>query len=121
MNLQILLFNIFILSIGVLLTINDILSFTITKYIYIHKLLLHLLIYPSILYCIQIPLFYFGLQYSTMITLNIIWNLFSSMLVSMIGFFYYREKLNTSKMVAILLGMISLLLFAFDGVFFNIN
>ena len=101
--------------IGVLLSIVDIISFSLTKYIFNYKSI-HLLwlIIPFLFYGSQIGLFYYGLRYSTMTELNIIWNILSSFLVTFIGYYLFKEKLSHIKMIAIVLGIISIVLFAID-------
>lgn len=103
--------------IGVVLAIVDIISFSSTKYIYNHKTTVSLvwLIVPFLFYGSQIGIFYYGLAYSTMAELNIIWNILSSFLVTVIGLYFFKEKLNHLKMLAIGLGLLSLVLFSMSG------
>ena len=80
--------------IGVLLSIVDIISFSLTKYIFNHKSTIHLLwlSVPFLFYGSQISLFYYGLKYSTMAELNIIWNILSSFLVTFVGYYLFKEN-----------------------------
>jgi drug/metabolite transporter (DMT)-like permease len=105
----------YLFLIGFLLTINDLLSFGICKYFYLNKLSYYYLIIPSIMYAFQIPLFYFGITYSSMAVLNIVWNLMSIILVTCLGLFYFNEKISNIKTIALVLGLFSLLLFSLDG------
>ena len=105
----------YLFLIGFLLTINDLLSFGICKYIYLNKLNNYFLFIPSIMYSFQIPLFYYGITYSSMAVLNIVWNLMSIILVTCLGLFYFNEKISNIKTIALVLGLFSLLLFSLDG------
>lgn len=101
------------ICIGVLLAVIDIISFSITKYLYIHKsITTKWLVIPFIFYGLQILIFYYGLAYSTMVELNVIWNILSSFLVTLIGIYLFNEKLNSMKIIAILLGTLSVVLFS---------
>jgi uncharacterized membrane protein len=104
-----------ILFVALIMTINDIFSFSITKTIYKDKKPIYWLLLPSILYACQIPLFFYGLSFSGMAILNVIWNLLSSILVTMIGIFYFKENISHIKFVGILLGLISLFLIAYEN------
>jgi len=108
--------NIFVLFIGLMLTLNDVLSFGICKYIFLNNINTYYLLIPSIMYSFQITLFYYGLNVTSMAVLNIIWNLLSSILVTILGLFYFEEKITNLKFYAILLGLFSLFLFLIDGV-----
>jgi hypothetical protein len=99
-----------------MLTLNDVLSFGICKYIFLNNINTYYLLIPSIMYSFQITLFYYGLNVTSMAVLNIIWNLLSSILVTILGLFYFEEKITNLKFYAILLGLFSLFLFLIDGV-----
>jgi uncharacterized membrane protein len=98
--------------VGIVLAIIDILCFGFCKYIFINKLSLWWLLLPSIAYGAQIYIFYYGLQTNSISVLNIIWNLFSSIFVTIIGVLYFKEVLSIYQNIAIVLGIISILLFS---------
>lgn len=101
--------------VGLILSLNDILSFALTKKYYLKEVGIALGLYlPMILYSLQIPLFYYGLRTTTMTVLNITWNLFSNILVTLMGIFYFKEKFNGLKLLAILMGISSIMLFSLD-------
>ena len=108
--------NIFILFIGFILTLNDVLSFGICKYIFLKNINTYYLIIPSIMYFFQIPLFYYGLNVTSMAVLNIVWNLLSSIAVTIVALIYFKEKITNLQFYAILVGLFSLFLFSIDGV-----
>jgi multidrug transporter EmrE-like cation transporter len=99
--------------VGFILSLNDILSFELTKSYYLKKEKIWLML-PMLLYSLQIPLLYYGLQTTSITVLNITWNLFSNILISLMGIFYFKEKINRLKIAAILLGISSLFLFSFE-------
>lgn len=114
--------SIYGLILFLILSVNDVISFGITKEVFlgINLSSLYWLIIPFLLYGSQILLFYYGLTKINSITiLNIYWNLISSIIVGLIGIFYYKEQINDLKIIAILLGFVSVFIFAIDG--FNIS
>ena len=99
----------------ILLTLNDILSFGLVKSYALHRFAIGIgMIVPMVLYSLQMPLFYLGLQHTSMAILNISWNLASNILVTLVGIFYFREQITHMKTAAILLALSSLGLFALD-------
>ena len=47
--------------------------------------------------------------------LNISWNLFSNIIVTLVGLYYYKEDLGNLKSVALLFALCSISIFAIDG------
>jgi len=105
------------LWISLLLAFNDILSLGLTKEISIGKNLKsnYWLIIPMILYAFQILLFHYALTKTSMSVLNITWNLISNVLVTIFGLYYYGEKINNLKTIALGFAIVSISFFALDG------
>jgi len=61
------------------------------------------------------PLFYYGLHNTSMTILNITWNLWSNILVTMMGMYYFKEKLTGLATAAIFMGLSSIVLFTLDS------
>jgi len=102
------------LVIGLILAINDVISLGITKSIYLKSGIFKntfLLIIPCILYALQIPLFYLGLFKTPLVLLNIYWDLISDILITLLAFFYFKEKLSFLKMVGLIFASISIIIF----------
>jgi len=101
---------------GFILSLNDIISFALAKKYYLKELTVYVGLYlPMILYSLQISLFYYGLRTTSMTVLNITWNLFSNILVTLMGIFYFKEKVNGLKTVAIIMGISSIVIFSLDS------
>lgn len=71
-----------------------------------------LMILPMISYMFQPVITYFLLQTETLVATNLIWDLTSDILVSLIGIFYFGERLGRVRIAGILVGMIALVLLA---------
>ena len=95
-------FGIYGLLIAFILAINDVISFGIAKLTFLKTYSIGWLIVPVILYGLQLPLFYYGLKFSSMSILNISWNLISNILVTLIGFFYFKEQVDNIEMVGLI-------------------
>jgi len=72
---------------------------------------LGLLAYTFTGYCV-----YKVLNYGNLLVLNIIWHLVYFIILFIIGFLIFKEKLNYQKIFALVLGLISLIIFMFYGV-----
>jgi len=55
------------------------------------------------------------LKYQELITINIIWHLLHFLILFLIGYFIFKEKLNLNKKIACIFGFISLILFMIEG------
>jgi multidrug transporter EmrE-like cation transporter len=104
------------LLIAFILAINDVISFGLAKLTYLQTFSQTWLIIPVILYSFQLPLFYYGLNYSSMLLLNKLWNLISNILITLIGFFYFKERINNIEIVGLIFGFVSIACFTYDDI-----
>lgn len=56
------------------------------------------------------------LNYGNLVVLNIIWHLVYFIILFIIGFLIFEEKINYQKLIALLFGLISLIIFMFYGI-----
>jgi len=70
-----------------------------------------LLLYTFTGYCV-----YKLLNYGNLFILNIIWHLVYFIILFIIGFLVFKQKLNYQKIVALVFGLISLIIFMFYGI-----
>ena len=71
---------------------------------------------PMIIYAFQPVLFYLSLNYSTLTSMNILWDLMSDVIVTIIGLLYLKEKLHLTSKLGLVFAFIAIILFAKDGV-----
>ena len=109
-------FGIYGLFIAFILAVNDVISFAIAKATFLKTFSIGWLSVPIIIYVIQLPLFYYGLTFSSMSILNISWNLISNILVTLIGFFYFKEKVDNIEMVGLIFAFLSIACFTYDDI-----
>jgi len=67
------------------------------------------------IYALQPVLFMKALTFESMIATNLIWNLVSSVVISLIGVFFFKESVKGLRLLAILIALLSLVLFAFSN------
>jgi drug/metabolite transporter (DMT)-like permease len=109
-------FQWFVLLYGFLLAAIDSLVFPLLKLRYLN--IIHG-IWPIIisffLYGGQALLFYKSLSYETMTVMNIFWNMASNILITTIGIFGLKEHLSLRKILAIVIGFVSMYLLLSDN------
>jgi TRAP-type mannitol/chloroaromatic compound transport system permease small subunit len=97
--------------IGLCLAVVDIISMGITKQINIGGLNSRWLIFACILYGGQMLIFNYGLHLISMTVLNLTWNLFSNVVITLIGLYYFKENITHLETYGILFGLFALFLF----------
>jgi multidrug transporter EmrE-like cation transporter len=68
------------------------------------------MILPTIAYAIQPWIFLKSLNFSSMITMNLLWDLISDVLVTANGYFIFGETLTQTKMLGVALSFVSIYL-----------
>jgi len=67
-----------------------------------------------LLYAFQPYVFLKAMSHSNMLTTNLIWNLASNIMVTLLGVFFFKEKIKGLKWLAICLSLFSLGIFAYS-------
>ena len=68
----------------------------------------------TLLYAFQPFVFLKAMAHSNMLSTNLIWNLASNILVTLLGVFFFKEKIKGLKWLAIGLSLFSLGIFAYS-------
>ena len=68
----------------------------------------------TLLYAFQPYVFLKAMSHSNMLTTNLIWNLASNIMVTLLGVFFFKEKIKGLKWLAIGLSLFSLGIFAYS-------
>jgi EamA domain-containing membrane protein RarD len=98
--------------VGLIMALNDLLSMGISKEIIIGNLANNWLIIAFFLYGVQIIIFYNGLKFNPMSTLNLSWNLCSNIIIMLVGIYYYKEKISHIEKWGIGFALFALFLFS---------
>ena len=99
------------LVIALSLAFIDIISMGITKQINLGILQKGWLLISVILYGSQMLIFKYGLNITSMTVLNLSWNLFSNIVITLIGIYYFKENINKLETYGILFAIFALFLF----------
>lgn len=67
------------------------------------------------LYAFEPYIFFKALNYENMTAMNLIWDLTSDVMVTLIGIFYFRESIKGLRWLAVLFALFSLALFAYTS------
>jgi multidrug transporter EmrE-like cation transporter len=98
------------LAYGFAMALNDVISLGLLKSIHLGWLSSYYFIVPLVLYIAQPLLFFRSLSFESMAVMNIIWDLLSDVLVTISGIYIFKEKINQSKFIGILLAIVSMYL-----------
>jgi multidrug transporter EmrE-like cation transporter len=113
-------FNTIPLAFAATMASIDTFMLSFLKYISVNKQSAGWLLLPMLVYTFQPVLFYFSLQYETLIVMNLLWDVISDVAVTFIGLFYFKEKIGPYKRAGVLLSFISIVLMSLndgDGAF----
>jgi drug/metabolite transporter (DMT)-like permease len=110
-------FNLNALGWGGLLALNDALILSLLKAFHIGWIKWKgIFLVAMIAYAFQPLVFYQGLNGNGLTVMNILWDVTSVVIVTLIGTLYFSEKLNIYKKVGVLLSFISIILLTWkDG------
>lgn len=90
---------------------------TLLKYMRSKNLALAWILLPMLVYSLQPILFYFSLQYETLIVMNLLWDVISDVIITAIGLFYFGEKIGPYKKLGVIFSLISIVLLSMDDGF----
>jgi drug/metabolite transporter (DMT)-like permease len=99
-----------------LITLFSICSQYLFKKIQKKELPYNYLIFGVLMYALLGFVIYKLLHYGNILILNIIWHLIYFILLFLMGYFIFQEKINFQKIVALILGCISLFIFMLYGI-----
>ena len=102
------------LLIGVLLAINDLFVQGILKNISLGVIKYSWILIAALIYAIQPWIFLKGLSITSMTILNLTWDLISDILITIMGFFYFKESITGLKSLGILFSLVAITLFSID-------
>lgn len=68
-----------------------------------------------LIYSLQPLIFLQALRYESMTVMNIMWDMMSDLYVTLIGLFYFKERLTTLKMLGLSFAFIAIVLLSYDS------
>jgi multidrug transporter EmrE-like cation transporter len=67
----------------------------------------------TLIYALEPYIFFRSMKYESLTTMNLIWDLSSDILVTLVGVFYFKESIKGLRWLAVLFAIFSLMLFAY--------
>lgn len=108
------LFNIVPLGFGAAMAGIDAFMLSFLKYMNIHKEYVKWIWLPIIVYALQPVLFFFSLKYSSLTVMNLLWDVISDVIVTLIGLFVFQEKIGPYKKAGVILSLLSIVLMSLN-------
>jgi len=99
---------------GSLMAGIDVLSLGLLKAIHLQWLSPYFFIIPLVIYSLQPVLFLKSLNYEGLAVMNIMWDLLSGIFVTILGLYFFQEKITTKKFFGVLLSFICIYLLSVD-------
>lgn len=65
---------------------------------------------PVLIYALQPIIFFFGLKFTSLTVLNLLWDVISDILVTVAGIFYFKESITFRQTIGIVFAMIAVVL-----------
>jgi drug/metabolite transporter (DMT)-like permease len=92
------------------MAINDAFNLSILKSIHLKWISPYFFILTVFLYAAQPFLFLQALSLEGIVIMNLLWDLLSSVIVTIVGCFFFKEEICTTKWAGILLSFVSIYL-----------
>ena len=100
---------------GVYMAIVDVFMLGILKAINLKWVSSALVFLPMIIYGMQPFVFLASLKFESLTVMNLLWDVASDVLVTITGLWFFGEKISRTKMVGVVLSLISIVLLTYPG------
>jgi drug/metabolite transporter (DMT)-like permease len=70
-----------------------------------------------LIYSLQPLIFLESLRYESMTVMNILWDITSDLYVTLIGLFYFKERLTTLKLLGLSFAFVAIVLLSYDSMY----
>jgi multidrug transporter EmrE-like cation transporter len=102
------------LQFGFLMATIDVLMLSIVKQVSLDSRIVKWMVIPTIAYAIQPWIFLQSLQFESLIIMNLMWDIISGALVTLVGLIFFKESIGLYKLTGVLLSFISITLMSLD-------
>jgi len=98
---------------GLLMATIDVFMLSLIKSISIDGTrMIRWMVLPTIIYALQPWIFLNSLKFESLVVMNLMWDVLSGVLVTLVGIIYFGEKIGTYKRIGVVLSLISVFLLA---------
>lgn len=70
------------------------------------------MVVPTIIYAIQPWIFLNSLKFESLVVMNLMWDVLSDVMVTLLGLIYFGEKIGIYKRIGVVLSLVSVFLLA---------
>ena len=107
-------FSVLPIVFGLMMAFMDVIMMSLAKYSSKGQISLGTALpLATLVYAIEPFLFFKSLKYESLTSMNLIWDLTSDVLVTVLGVFWFKESIKGLRWLAVLFAMFSLGLFAY--------
>lgn len=107
-------FNSIPLQFGLLMASIDAIMLFIVKNVSVESKLLRWMILPTVFYALQPWIFLQSLSYESLIVMNLMWDVLSTILITLTGLIYFKESIGPYKLGGLLLSFVSIILLSLE-------
>jgi multidrug transporter EmrE-like cation transporter len=98
---------------GLLMATIDVFMLSLIKSISIDGTrMIRWMVLPTIIYALQPWIFLNSLKFESLVVMNLMWDVLSGVLVTLVGIIYFGEKVGFYKRIGVVLSLISVFLLA---------
>jgi drug/metabolite transporter (DMT)-like permease len=73
-----------------------------------------MIVFSMLIYSLKPLIFLKSLSFESMTVMNILWDVSSDIIVSLIGLFYFKEQISIHKKIGLFFAFIAILLFSYE-------
>ena len=99
---------------GITMACLDVATLGMVKMVHSGSLPIIGLVGAVLMYSIQPLFFYRSLDFQGMAVMNLLWDVISSVLLTVVGIFYFKESLTNTKLIGALLSILAITLLSID-------
>ncbi len=107
-------FNTIPLGFGLAMATIDVFMLSLLKYISKEKQYIRWIVLPILVYACQPILFYMSLQYESLTVMNLLWDVLSDVLVTLVGLLIFQETIGPYKKAGVMLSFLSIALMSLN-------
>lgn len=96
------------LGFGMAMATIDVFMLSLLKYISKEKQYLKWIVLPILVYACQPILFYMSLKYESLTVMNLLWDVISDVLVTLVGLLVFQETIGPYKKAGVILSFLSI-------------
>jgi multidrug transporter EmrE-like cation transporter len=102
------------LKYGLTMALIDVSMLSIVKQVSLDSKIIKWMVIPTVIYALQPWIFLQSLQFESLIIMNLMWDVISDVLVTLVGLIFFKETIGAYKLVGVLLSFISITLMSLE-------